>query len=121
MRLCIVGAMMGLALSAQMVAGPALADTILVMFEQKGCAYCRRWDNEVSQAYANSAEGRQAPLRRLDIHDPVPADLAITRPVQFTPTFVLVEDGAEIGRIEGYPGEAFFWGLLDQMLDELRQ
>jgi hypothetical protein len=29
---------------------------------------------------------------------------------------VLVENGAEIGRIEGYPGEDFFWGLLKQML-----
>ena len=27
----------------------------------------------------------------------------------------LVVDGAEKSRIEGYPGEDFFWGLLDQM------
>jgi len=35
----------------------------------------------------------------------------------FTPTFVLMQDGVEIGRIEGYPGEDFFWGLLNQMIE----
>jgi len=29
----------------------------------------------------------------------------------------LLEDGTEIGRIEGYPGEDFFWGLLTQMME----
>jgi hypothetical protein len=34
----------------------------------------------------------------------------------FTPTFVLVEDGTEAGRIEGYPGEDFFWPLLAKLI-----
>ena len=34
----------------------------------------------------------------------------------FTPTFVLVREGRELARIEGYPGEDFFWGLLAAML-----
>ena len=47
-----------------------------------------------------------------------PADAEIgPRPV-FTPTFILVADGREAGRIEGYPGEDFFWGLLAKMLVE---
>ena len=41
---------------------------------------------------------------------------AFATPVVLTPTFVLMEDGAEAGRIEGYPGEDFFWGLLGQMI-----
>ena len=32
-----------------------------------------------------------------------------TRPIRYTPTFVLAEDGKEVGRIEGYPGDEFFW------------
>ncbi len=36
----------------------------------------------------------------------------------FTPTFVLFDDGREIGRIEGYPGEDFFWGLLQNLVPE---
>ena len=30
----------------------------------------------------------------------------------------LVDDGRELSRIEGYPGEDFFWGLLEMMLTE---
>ncbi len=36
----------------------------------------------------------------------------------FTPTFVLVENGVELARIEGYPGEDFFWGLLGMILKQ---
>jgi hypothetical protein len=31
---------------------------------------------------------------------------------------VLVKDGVEVARLEGYPGEDFFWGLLGRMLSE---
>ena len=43
---------------------------------------------------------------------PVPPDLGFIRRERFTPVFVLVEEGREIGRIRGYPGDTFFWGLL---------
>lgn len=88
----------------------------LVMFEQRGCVYCLRWDQDVSVEYPLTAEGRAAPLRRLDLHEALPADVALARPVTYTPTFVLLVDGAEAGRIEGYPGEDFFWGLLQALL-----
>lgn len=62
-----------------------------------------------------------APLRRVDIHEPMPDDLTWLRPEVFTPSFALVHDGREYGRIRGYPGEDFFWGLLGQMIDKLKQ
>ena len=37
----------------------------------------------------------------------------------FTPTFAVVENGWEVGRIRGYPGDDFFWGLLGQILARL--
>jgi hypothetical protein len=36
--------------------------------------------------------------------------------VTITPTLALAEDGREIGRIVGYPGEDFFYGLLANLL-----
>jgi hypothetical protein len=38
---------------------------------------------------------------------------------RFTPVFVLVGKGREFGRIRGYPGDVFFWGLLANMLERL--
>jgi hypothetical protein len=88
----------------------------LVMFERAGCLYCRAWLAEIGPIYLKSAEGRLAPLRRVDIAGPRPPDLAAVSGIVYTPTFVLRRDGREIGRITGYPGEAFFWGLLGNLL-----
>ena len=88
----------------------------LVMVEAKGCAYCATWKQVIGPIYPKSAEGTFAPLRMIDIRDDVPSDLTFARKVVYTPTFILVEDGVELGRIEGYPGEDFFWGLLGMML-----
>jgi len=99
-----------------LLAGPALADLQLYMFERPGCPYCLQWEREVGPAYPNTAEGRAAPLVHLDIGDPLPPDLVVVSPPQFTPTFVLARDGLELSRIVGYPGEGFFWGLLGQMI-----
>lgn len=91
----------------------------LVMFRQALCEWCEVWDDEVGVVYNKTQEGRQVPIRQIDIHDQRPDDLRSIRPVVFTPTFVLVDDGKEIGRILGYPGEDFFWGLLNQMLKKM--
>ena len=90
----------------------------LVMFDQPGCVYCRRWTAEVGDAYDVTAEGAAAPLRRIDISEAAESGLDLAAPVVFTPTFVLVRDGVEISRLEGYAGEDFFWGLLGRMIEE---
>lgn len=105
------------ALAMMLSASAALAQAQLVMFEEVGCMWCARWNDEVADIYPLSVEGMVAPLVRLQIDDPTPADLTLQRRVTFTPTFVLAIDGIETGRIEGYPGEDFFWGLLVVLFD----
>lgn len=97
--------------------GIAAADLRLIMVEQPGCIYCRAWDDEISAIYPLTDEGKAAPLTRIQLREPVPDDVSFTRPAAFTPTFVLLDDGVEIGRIEGYPGQDFFWGLLGRMVE----
>ena len=105
------------ALAAAVLAAPARAQQ-LIMVEEVGCYWCAQWNTEIAPIYPKTAEGRIAPLRRIDIHAPVPDDLEFTSPPYFTPTFILVRNGKELGRIEGYPGEDFFWGLLGMMLEK---
>ncbi|NUB45747.1 thioredoxin family protein [Fertoebacter nigrum] len=88
----------------------------LLMFEQPGCIYCARWNEEVAPQYPLTTEGKAAPLRRLQLRDPLPEDVAVASKPVFTPTFVLLEDGVETGRIEGYPGADFFWPLLAELI-----
>lgn len=94
----------------------AHADPVLLMAEEDGCYWCARWDEEIAHIYPKTAEGRAAPLERYDLRGETP-DVEFERSVRFTPTFVLVHNGKEVGRIEGYPGEEFFWGLLNMMFE----
>ncbi|HEY9038182.1 MAG TPA: hypothetical protein VIN05_04475 [Roseovarius sp.] len=89
----------------------------LVMVEQEGCSWCARWDAEIAHIYPKTDEGMRAPLRRVDLRD-LPDDIEFTSRPVFTPTFVLVEKGQELGRIEGYAGDEFFWFLLRKLLDD---
>lgn len=94
----------------------------LVMFESDSCMWCDAWHAEIGPIYPKTSEGKTAPLRTVDIHDPRPSDLDHLDGVRFTPTFVLIDDnGCEVGRINGYPGEGFFWGLLDELIAKLPQ
>lgn len=110
--LAFVGSLLGpMAATAQ--------DLALYMVEQPGCIYCALWNEEVGDAYHLTAEGRAAPLARVEIRAPLPDGVTFVRKAVFTPTFVLLRDGQEIGRIEGYPGEGFFWELLGMMLKDV--
>lgn len=91
----------------------------LVMFEQAGCAWCQVFDREIAPVYPKTTEGQRAPLRRVTLGAPLPADLTFLETERLTPLFVLVDKGREIGRIRGYPGEDHFWGLLGALIRKL--
>ena len=100
-------------------ATPAFSAGEMIMFNSPYCEWCDLWEKEVGLVYNKTRESRIAPVRRGGIHDPRPDDLKQIRPAVFTPTFVLIDDGKEMGRITGYPGEGFFWGLLGEMVEKL--
>jgi len=88
----------------------------LVMFDDPGCVWCRRWNAEIGPSYPRTPAGQRAPLRRVPIRDQARAGVALARPVHVTPTFVLVDDGQEVGRIDGYAGRDFFYPMLEKLL-----
>ena len=92
----------------------------LVMFESPGCPWCARWHAEVGPGYPKSDEGKRAPLRMHPLASAATAGVQFTSPVIASPTFVLVDEGREVGRIVGYPGADFFWALLGQMMPKLK-
>ena len=91
----------------------------LIVYERVGCAWCAKWDQEIAPIYPKAAIGQQVPLRRVSLDHQKKTDPVLDDPVRFTPTFVLLRDGAEVGRITGYHNDAFFWGLLESMVERL--
>ena len=88
----------------------------LVMFTRDGCPWCARFEREVGSIYPKTAEGRLAPLRRVEVVAGGTMMAGLNEPVVAAPTFVLLDQGRELGRITGYPGDDAFWGLLGKML-----
>ncbi|MBX2856506.1 MAG: hypothetical protein KTR21_16070 [Rhodobacteraceae bacterium] len=106
--------------SLALVCAPAWAAAVeLVMVEEKLCPWCAQWNQEVGVIYEKTEEGRRAPLRRVDIHSAEINNLTLKSRAHYTPTFILMQNGEEVGRIEGYPGEDFFWGFLGNLLEKV--
>ena len=106
------------ALCAVIVMASAANAAELVMFRRDGCSWCARWDREIGPIYPKTEFNSRAPLRLVNLdHDPKPA--IVHGPILYTPTFVLAEEGKEVGRIEGYPGDEFFWFRLESLLKKL--
>lgn len=98
---------------------PATAKAVeLIMVEQEGCHYCIAWKEKLGPIYPKTEAGKFAPLTMVDIDEGAPEGVTFKTPVVYTPTFILVEDGQELSRIEGYPGEDFFWAILEKILAE---
>ena len=84
----------------------------LVMVTSDHCPFYKAWERDVGFIYSNTPYAQKARLRRVDI-----ADVASTLPelptiVFGTPTFLILENNMEVGRIEGYQSsDLFFWAL----------
>lgn len=91
----------------------------LVMVETKGCPWCILWNREIGPAYPHTPQGKRAPLKRVDLSAVSSLGHSLAEAVRATPTFILIDDGREVGRITGYPGADFFWGMLDQLIEKL--
>lgn len=107
---------MALAVLALSLSGLTLARASeLVMFERAGCVWCQRWDRAIAPIYGKTDEAKLLPLRRIDIDRQSADGIILAAPVRFTPTFVVVDQGREIGRIIGYANDESFWGLLAKL------
>ncbi len=97
---------------------PALVKAAeLIMVREDNCPWCTVWDDEIGPIYPKTPEGKFAPLTHVDLSQIID-DSRILDSVIYTPTFILIENGKELSRLEGYPGEDFFWTLLEVMLIE---
>jgi hypothetical protein len=96
-----------------MVAGAvwsqAAAAAELLMYRRAGCPWCLPWDREIGTIYSRTEIGRRIPVRMVHMEGARPA-VALKGPVMYTPTFVLIDRGREVGNFSGpcwrgWPGD----------------
>ena len=89
------------------------APAVLVMVGDPGCPYCARWEAEVGHSYRASKEGKFAPLVVRLLGDP---EISNLKKIVYSPTFVMLAYGEEVGRIVGYQGSDLFWMQLEPLM-----
>jgi hypothetical protein len=102
-----------LAVVAILAAASAGAQAMdLIMFESPSCGTCKLFKREVLPIYAASPAGKVFPLWVVEMGSKL--SFRINQPVTFTPTFVWVDNGVEVGRFSGYFGKEKFFSIVNK-------
>lgn len=95
---------------------PSAPSAELIVIEVGGCIYCRVFRRDILPAYLASPHSRNVPIRFVDYNDPGASGLPVSGPVKIVPTFIMIKDDREIGRIPGYIGRTEFFRAVTHML-----
>ena len=92
----------------------AVADSRLIMVTSDYCPSCQAWELDVGKVYDKSPYATTLPLTRVEIGSKMPRGVTFQKPVVGTPTFLIIHNGQEIGRQNGYIDEEMFWWWLSE-------
>jgi hypothetical protein len=119
--LIVAGCLDGISTSIQ-AATPDTAKDVpsgfeIVVFERPDCTTCQLFRRDVAPRYEASIRGGTAPLRYVDLTGKKAAndgrhDRVLATPLRMLPTAVIVQDGREFARIEGYTGPDNFFQMV---------
>jgi Thioredoxin-like domain len=102
-----------LAVAASLGAASAGAQAMeLIMFESPSCGVCKVFKREVLPIYAASPAGKVFPLWVVEMGSKL--SFKINQPVTFTPTFIWVDNGVEVGRFSGYFSKEKFFSIVNK-------
>ena len=88
----------------------------LIVVEAPGCTFCTVFRRDVLPSYQASERARSLPVRFIDVNDLAVAQLGLDSPINIVPTFVVIKNNKEIGRIPGYVGPENFYHTINYLL-----
>jgi thioredoxin-related protein len=88
----------------------------LVVMEAEGCIYCTIFRRDVLPSFEMSERGKEMPVRFVDVNDIEQAGFVLRSPIDILPTFVVIKDNQELGRIPGYVGPEDFFHSINYLL-----
>lgn len=95
---------------------PRYSNMQLIVMEAPGCIYCNLFRRDVLPSYQTSERGKDMPVRFLDVNDVPKTGIELQSPIDILPTFVIVKDNRELGRIPGYMGPEDFFHSINYLL-----
>ena len=88
----------------------------LIVMEAEGCTYCELFRRDVLPSYQASERAKDMPIRFLDINDAIPEALGLDSGIDIVPTFVVIKNHKEVGRIPGYMGPEYFFHSINHLV-----
>lgn len=95
---------------------PAAGNLQLVVMEAPGCIYCNIFRRDVLPSYEVSERGKEMPVRFVDVNDVDKSGIGLESPIDILPTFVVIKDNREVGRIPGYMGPEDFFHSINYLM-----
>ena len=95
---------------------PHFSNLQLVVLEAPGCTYCDIFRRDVLPSYEASQQAKDMPVRFIDVNDLTKTQIELQSQIDILPTFVIVKDNVEIGRIPGYMGPEDFFHSINYLL-----
>ena len=86
--------------------------TEVIVFEISGCKYCVVFRENLGARYLSSTTNTLAPMRFVDVGRLDPEAFHLSGDIGTVPTIVLMRDGREVDRIEGYPLSEILFGMV---------
>lgn len=115
--------------AAMAVIGAALAQTVankaaeeieknfeLIMFETSLCNHCAVFDDEVVKLYKSHSLAQMAPMVKVNLDEEGTGRYHLNKPIQMVPTFIVMKNGKEIGRISGMVNKFAFLAFVRDKL-----
>ena len=97
---------------ADAIAGNAAPRTEVIVFEIGGCTYCTAFRDNLGARYLASTTNRAAPMRFVDVGRLDPQSFQLRADINTVPTIVVLQDGREVDRVEGYPLPQILFGMV---------
>ncbi len=97
---------------ADATAGETVPRTEVIVFEIGGCKYCTAFRDNLGARYLASTTNRAAPMRFVDVGKLDPQSFQLRADINTVPTIVVLQDGREVDRVEGYPLPELLFGMV---------
>lgn len=88
----------------------------LIMFETSLCNHCAVFDDDVAKLYKSHSLAQMAPMVKVNLDEVGTGRYHLNKPIQMVPTFVVMQNGKEIGRISGMVNKFAFLAFVRDKL-----
>ena len=88
----------------------------LIMFETSLCDHCAVFDADVAKLYKSHILAQKAPLVKVNLDEVGTGRYHLDKSIDMVPTFVVMKDGKEIGRMSGMINKFVFLAFVRDKL-----